>query len=160
MAERCRLALDAGKGLLCSVKKHVSSFQKTHIMSKLKLQKATATYSTGTVGTLNDFEGKAFVKDTLQITGFELSLGTLAAGGAVPFRHHHRENEEIYLFISGEGIMALDSEDLHVASDTIVRVSPAVSRQLRNTGTAPPTLRLHPDQGRQPRALHDDRRRD
>ena len=39
--------------------------------------------------------------------------------------------------ISGEGILTLDGGDIHVASGSIVRVSPAVSRQLRNTGTSP-----------------------
>ena len=106
-------------------------------MSNLQLQQSTKAFSVGTVGDLTDFAGKAFIKDTLQTTGVEVSLGTLAAGEAVPFRHHHRQNEEVYLVISGEGVLTLDGKDIHVASGSIVRVSPAVSRQLRNTGTSP-----------------------
>ena len=66
-------------------------------MNKAELQKSTEGYSVATVGDLPSFEGKAFVKDMLGTTSVELSFGTLAPGTSVPFFHHHKQNEEVYV---------------------------------------------------------------
>ena len=62
-------------------------------MNKAELVKSTEGYSVATVGNLDSFEGKAFVKDILGTTSIELSFGTLAPGACVPFFHHHKQNE-------------------------------------------------------------------
>ena len=77
-------------------------------MNKTELMKSTEGYSVATVGNLTSFEGKAFVKDILGTTSVELSFGTLAPGTSVPFFHHHRQNEEVYVVLSGEGVFVLD----------------------------------------------------
>lgn len=89
------------------------------------------------VGDLSAFEGKAFLKDLTGATAMEFSVGSLATGEALPFKHKHKQNEEVYVFLSGRGVMTLDGEDFPVASGSVVRVAPSVVRTHRNTGDAP-----------------------
>ena len=103
-------------------------------MNKLELQQSTDGYSIATVGDLSSFEGKAFVKDILGTTSMELSVGTLAPGSSVPFFHHHKQNEELYIILSGNGVFSLDGNNEEVSSGSIVKVSPKVSRGIKNTG--------------------------
>ena len=106
-------------------------------MNKAELVKSTEGYSVATVGNLDSFEGKAFVKDILGTTSIELSFGTLAPGASVPFFHHHKQNEEVYVVLSGEGVFILDGKEEPVASGSIVRVAPQVSRNTKCTGDVP-----------------------
>ena len=106
-------------------------------MNKTELMKSTEGYSVATVGNLTSFEGKAFVKDILGTTSVELSFGTLAPGTSVPFFHHHRQNEEVYVVLSGEGVFVLDGVEEPVASGSIIRVAPGVSRNTKCTGNTP-----------------------
>lgn len=78
--------------------------------------------------------GKLFLKDKLGLTGMEVSLNQLPEGGAVPFYHTHRENEELYLFIGGRGQFQVDGQIFEVKEGTAIRVSPEGERTLRNTG--------------------------
>ena len=106
-------------------------------MNKAELEKSAKGYSVATVGNLDTFVGKAFVKDILGTTSVELSFGTLAPGESVPFFHHHKQNEEVYVVLSGEGVFILDGEEEPVASGSIVRVAPEVSRNTKCTGNVP-----------------------
>ena len=106
-------------------------------MNKAELVKSTEGYSVATVGNLDSFEGKAFVKDILGTTSIELSFGTLAPGACVPFFHHHKQNEEVYVVLGGEGVFILDGKEEPVASGSIVRVAPEVSRNTKCTGDVP-----------------------
>lgn len=103
-------------------------------MNKAELQKSGAGYGIATVGDLSSFEGKAFVKDVLGTTSVELSFGTLAPGTSVPFFHHHKQNEEVYVVLSGAGVFILDGEEVPVSSGSIVRIAPEVSRNTKCTG--------------------------
>ena len=106
-------------------------------MNQAELQKTSEGYSIATVGDLASFEGKAFVKDILNTTSMELSFGTLAPGCTVPFCHHHKQNEEVYVVLSGEGVFILDGKEEPVTSGSIVRVAPSVSRNTKCTGSVP-----------------------
>ena len=106
-------------------------------MNQVKLQKSSEGYSIATVGDIASFEGKAFVKDILNTTSMEVSFGTLAPGCTVPFFHHHKQNEEVYVVLSGEGVFILDGKEEPVTSGSIVRVAPSVSRNTKCTGTVP-----------------------
>lgn len=106
-------------------------------MNKAELQQSTDGYSIATVGNLASFEGKAFVKDILGTTSVELSFGSLAPGCSVPFFHRHKQNEEVYVVLSGEGVFVLDGKEESVSSGSIVRVAPSVSRNTRCTGNEP-----------------------
>lgn len=88
---------------------------------------------------LGNIAGKQFLGTTLGLSSMEVSLNSLAPGASIPFSHGHRENEELYLFLAGEGQMLLDAELVELRPGTAVRVSPPVLRSWRNTGTTPLT---------------------
>ena len=70
------------------------------------------------------------LKQTLALTGCEISHNILKAGQSAPFFHAHKENEEIYFFIEGNGEIALDGEKIAVGKNDILRVSPPVMRKM------------------------------
>ncbi len=102
-------------------------------MSELKKLNEGMKYSHGTIGSLADFEGKVFVKDELKETSCEISFGTLAPGQAVPFFHSHKDNEENYIVLSGNGAFQVDDEVFPVASGSIIRVATNCDRNMKNT---------------------------
>ena len=83
--------------------------------------------------------GKVFLKENLNLTGTEISLGVIPAEQGVSFVHTHRQNEEVYIFLSGKGEMLLDGKTYLVEPGTAVRVAPAVERTWRNTSSSPMT---------------------
>lgn len=66
---------------------------------------------------------KSFVKT------FLLIAGTLSAGTCVPFVHSHKQNEEIYAILNGEGKAVIDGETVYLKSGDWLRVSPSAKRQ-------------------------------
>ncbi len=56
-------------------------------------------YTKTTIGKENRIE----LHEKLSLTGSEISLNELPAGANVPFVHSHKENEEIYGILSGNG---------------------------------------------------------
>ncbi|MDA8363791.1 MAG: cupin domain-containing protein [Gammaproteobacteria bacterium] len=78
--------------------------------------------------------GKTFLKDGLGLTGMEVSLNHVPAGTAIPFYHRHHANEELYLFLSGQGEMQVDGKSFPVTEGSAVRVAPEGKRAWRNTG--------------------------
>src|SRR5439155_10773258 len=72
--------------------------------------------------------GKVFLADFLGTKGLEVSVNSFPAGASMPFLHSHRENEELYLFLGGEGEMLVDGEVIPVKEGSAVRVKPAASR--------------------------------
>ena len=78
-------------------------------------------------------EGKIFLGKVLGMTGAEASLQRIAAGEDAPFFHSHKTHEELYVIISGKGEYEVDGEKTSVSEGTIIRVSPAGVRALRNT---------------------------
>lgn len=83
--------------------------------------------------------GKVFHKKSLGLSGMEVSFTQLPPGVALPFTHRHKQNEEIYVFVAGEGEILLDGRRAAVREGTIVRVAPPALRSLRNTGSTPLT---------------------
>jgi len=79
--------------------------------------------------------GEFFLKDQINLTGMQVSFGTMPAGAAVPFNHKHRHNEELYIFIGGDGQIQIDGHTFSVHEGTAVRVSPEGKRSWRNTGS-------------------------
>ncbi len=78
-------------------------------------------------------EGKVFLKHVLGLTSSEISLNNLPPRKSVPFYHTHQVNEEIYIFVQGQGEFQVDGVVFPVAEGTIVRVDPAGERCLRNS---------------------------
>lgn len=84
--------------------------------------------------------GKMCLGSLLGMTGAEVSINSLPPGGEMPFFHRHRENEEIYFFLDGQGEMQIDGQIFPVTTGSVVRVAPAGERTWRNTGLKPLTF--------------------
>ena len=82
----------------------------------------------------NNVEGKIFLGEELGLTGAEASVQRLAAGENPAFLHSHKTHEELYIIISGKGEYEVDGVKNEVGEGSIIRVSPAGVRALRNTG--------------------------
>lgn len=78
-------------------------------------------------------EGKVFLKQILNLSSAEISFNNLPPNTSVPFYHKHRLNEEIYIFIQGNGEFQVDNCVFQVSEGTVVRVDPDGERCIRNT---------------------------
>jgi len=72
-------------------------------------------------------EGR-FGRTPLATDQIGLSIFRYEPGFRAPVGHHHREQEEVYLVISGSGRMKLDDEVIDLAQWDAIRVSPEVGR--------------------------------
>lgn len=87
------------------------------------------------IGALNEIgtkyeNGKAFLHDLLDLTSCEISVSSMPKGVKLPFNHKHKQNEEIYIFLKGEGSMTLDNEVIEVKEGTCVKVLPEAIRTM------------------------------
>ena len=71
-----------------------------------------ANYTKTTIGKENRIE----LHEKLSLTGAEISLNELPAGANVPFVHSHKENEEIYGILSGNGKAIIDGEEISLST--------------------------------------------
>ena len=55
-------------------------------------------------------DARTELHDQLGLTGAEISINNLPAGAGVPFVHSHKQNEEIYVVLSGKGKAVIDGE--------------------------------------------------
>ena len=77
--------------------------------------------------------GKAFLHDLLGLTSCEISLNTVPKGFKVPFNHKHKQNEEVYIILKGQGRMTIDGKVVEVKEGSVVKVAPEASRTIENT---------------------------
>ncbi len=116
-------------------------------------------------------DARTELHDVLSLTGAEVSVNNLPAGAGVPFVHSHKQNEEIYVVLSGKGKAVIDGETETLSQGDWVRVAPAAkrqfsaaegsavlpafkSRQIRLRVTPQPTLLLNSKQAILCKALH------
>ena len=59
-------------------------------MSEVKILNSGEKFAHVSVGSLQGFEGKQFVKDAAGQTSCEISFGSLPSGAAVPLFHSHK----------------------------------------------------------------------
>ena len=78
-------------------------------------------------GLAPDLEAR-FARRALGSTTVGVSRETLAPGFRVPFGHMHREQEEIYVVLSGSGRIKIDDTILDLVEGDLVRVAPGVWR--------------------------------
>ena len=89
----------------------------------------------GKIGDLINLEnGKTFLHDALELTSCEISINTVPKGFKVPFNHKHKQNEEVYIVLKGEGAMTIDGEAVKVKEGSVVKVAPEAARTIENTG--------------------------
>lgn len=74
-------------------------------------------------------DARTELHDVLSLTGAEVSVNNLPAGAGVPFVHSHKQNEEIYVVLSGKGKAVIDGETETLSQGDWVRVAPAAKRQ-------------------------------
>ena len=91
-------------------------------------------YTVKNIGKWCDVQGKQFLAEELQMTGAQVSVQKLAAGEDAPFLHSHKTHEELYVILSGKGDYQVDGEVFPVCEGSVIRVSPAGVRALRNSG--------------------------
>ena len=84
-----------------------------------------ANYTKTTIGKENRIE----LHEKLSLTGAEISLNKLPAGTNVPFVHSHKENEEIYGILSGNGKAIIDGEEISLSTGDWLKIAPAAKRQ-------------------------------
>lgn len=106
-------------------------------MSEIKTLNKGEKFAHASVGSLSTFEGKQFVKDATGATSCEISFGTLPTGGAVPFFHSHKGNEEHYIILSGSGKFQVNDEVFDIAEGSVIRVSTNCDRNLKCTSEEP-----------------------
>ncbi len=79
-----------------------------------------------------DLKGKIFLKDLLNITGCEISITSLPANTELPFFHSHKENEEVYIILKGNGKFQIDDKVFPISEGSVVRVNPEGKRSMIN----------------------------
>lgn len=119
-------------------------------MKQIKKISEAANYSAVSVGKMDELNehlltlapnveipGKVFVGTALQTTGADMSFQIFAPGQESGFLHIHKLHEELYIFIKGNGEFQVDGKIIPVEEGSVVRVSPAGKRSVRNNGTTP-----------------------
>lgn len=81
--------------------------------------------------------GKVFGGTALQATGGEFSFQVFQPGSETGFLHTHKTHEELYFFLKGNGEFQVDGKVFPVSEGSVVRVSPAGKRSVRNNGEEP-----------------------
>ncbi|MDE7079099.1 MAG: cupin domain-containing protein [Clostridia bacterium] len=74
-------------------------------------------------------DARTELHERLDLTGAEVSINILPAGASVPFIHSHKQNEEIYAIIEGEGSAIIDGETISLKAGDWIRISPSAKRQ-------------------------------
>lgn len=92
-------------------------------------------FKTVELGKINEIgrnyeNGKAFLHDVLGLTSCEISVNAMPKGVKLPFNHKHKQNEEVYIFIKGEGIMTLDGENVEFKEGSCIKVLPTANRTM------------------------------
>ena len=82
-------------------------------------------------------EPRTELHDVLSLTGAEISINNLPQGAGVPFIHSHKENEEIYIILSGTGKVAIDGEEISLKEGDCLRISPEAKRQFTASPDSP-----------------------
>ncbi len=74
--------------------------------------------------------GKAFLHDLLGLSSCEISVNFMPKGAKIPFCHRHKQNEEVYIFLSGEGTMTIDDTTTAVKPGSCLKVNPTAKRTM------------------------------
>ena len=80
-----------------------------------------------------DNSARLELKDKLGLTGCEISVNKMPKGQEVPFIHSHKENEEVYIILEGEGSFKIDNEIVDFKKGDILRLSSVAKRQMKAT---------------------------
>ena len=73
-----------------------------------------------------------FARSDLETERVGVSYQRVAPDTRVPFGHHHRSQEEIYVILGGSGRAKLDDEVVELRQFDALRVAPTVTRQFES----------------------------
>jgi len=76
-------------------------------------------------------EWLTWLKEPLELNGVGVTTFNLPAGKGYTFMHSHEEQEEVYIILSGKGIIQLEDEALNLVAGDFFRVSPPVRRAIK-----------------------------
>lgn len=79
--------------------------------------------------------GKVFLGELLGLNGSEISINKFPPGVTQPFHHKHKQNEETYVFVSGEGEFQVGESRFPIREGSVVKVDVEGVRCWRNTST-------------------------
>lgn len=82
---------------------------------------------------LEKANGKIFLKEHIKSTGSEVSISVLPAKTELPIFHKHKQNEEVYIILSGSGKFQVDDTSFDIHEGSVVRVAPDGLRGMINT---------------------------
>lgn len=85
--------------------------------------------------TLDLNRGRTELHDALGLTGCEVSVNRMAPDTSVPFVHSHRQNEECYVVLNGDGALYLDGEVMPLVTGDCF-VIPPTGRRCLHAGAA------------------------
>ena len=77
--------------------------------------------------------GKIFLKDATKASGTEISISVLPPKTDLPIFHSHKQNEETYIILKGEGKFQVDDQCFDISEGSVIRVAPAGLRGMINT---------------------------
>lgn len=116
-------------------------------MKEIKITSKGANYSAVNIGKMEDLReytlklgpdkempGKVFIGSSISATGAEMSFQSFLPGEGSAFIHAHKTHEEMYIIMKGEGEYQVDGNIFPISEGSVVRVSPAGKRAIRNTG--------------------------
>lgn len=86
-------------------------------------------------------KGRHMLEKDVPLEFFGISLNYREPGQGPDFWHAHSVLEELYLFLEGEGEMALDDKVVPVRAGTAVRVGQGVMRSWRAHPNSPTALK-------------------
>ena len=79
--------------------------------------------------------GKVFGGQAVGATGGDFSFQIYQPGQEGGFYHTHKNHEELYFILKGEGLYQVDGENIPVSEGSIIRVAPEGKRAIKNTGS-------------------------
>jgi uncharacterized cupin superfamily protein len=93
-----------------------------------------------TIAHKDDFEKAGpkwcLARKSLGVVSFGLNVVDIPPGEGIPEHHElDRDQEEVFVVLSGSPTMVIDGEDHPTREGTFVRVAPAPLRTLRNDGS-------------------------
>lgn len=81
------------------------------------------------------------VRRSLGVSSFGMNMVEIEPGYAIPeHTEEGRDQEEVFIVLSGELTAVLDGKEHPAPAGTFVRVDPPVRRTMRNDGSEPGTL--------------------
>ena len=88
-------------------------------------------YKKTTVDYKNLPEWVTFLRKNLNLKGVGVGLIHLLPGKGYRFLHQHKEQEEVYFILEGQGIIHIDGEDVAVTKGDIIKIDPKGNRALK-----------------------------